>query len=83
MSSDCVDQSGAQYNQPGMDTPQTAPPPVVQPPPSNAPVDPVVRKQQEINAVRSEKPPPNATSDQLKQWQQNQDQRVQQILNGP
>jgi len=76
-----LDKTGAQYNQQGVDTPNTSPPPVVAPSTTTAPTDPMLQKQQEINAIRSEKPPPNATSDQLKQWQQNQDQKVQQILN--
>lgn len=74
--------TGPEYNQHTIDTPGPAAPPVVQPQPSNGPVDPAIKKQQEINAIQSEKPPPNATQDQLKQWQQDKQTRIQQILNG-
>jgi hypothetical protein len=77
-----LQQTGPEYNQHVIDTPQTVVPPVVQPQPSSAPVDPVIRQQQEINAIRAEKPPPNATQDQLNQWQQNQQKQIQDILSG-
>lgn len=49
----------------------------------NPQIDKVRQQQQEINAIRAEKPPPNATQEQLNQWQKNQDQRVNAILNPP
>jgi hypothetical protein len=48
---------------------------------SNPQVDRVIQQQQQINAIRSEKPPPNATQEQLNQWQQNQQRRIQDITN--
>ncbi len=45
--------------------------------------DRVIQQQREINAINSQKPPPNATQDQLNQWQQNQQQGIQNIVNPP
>jgi len=46
-------------------------------------LDKTIQQQQQINAIRSEKPPANATQDQLNQWQKDQDQRIKNITNPP
>jgi hypothetical protein len=43
----------------------------------NPEVDRVMDQQRQINAIQSQKPPPNATQEQLNQWQQNQQQQIQ------
>lgn len=65
--------------QPSDATPSSA----VKVPNTSPPTDPVIQQQQQINAIRAEKPPPNATQEQLNQWQRNQQQRIQNITNPP
>ena len=67
--------------QPVIDTPSTTPPPVDATHGAGGPPSDIVRQQQEINAIQAEKPPPDATQQQLDQWQQSKQQRIQQILN--
>jgi hypothetical protein len=49
----------------------------------NPQIDRAVQQQQQINAIRSEKPPPNATQQQLNQWQQDQQKRINDVLHPP
>ena len=49
----------------------------------NPQIDKAVQQQQQINAIRSEKPPPNATQEQLNQWQQDQQKRINDVLHPP
>jgi hypothetical protein len=61
-------------------------PAVATPPQSNtggSAVDQVIQQQRQINAIQSEKPPPNATQEQLNQWQQSQQQRIQNVTKPP
>ena len=75
-----LDEHGATPGtQPGIDTKDTTPPPVTVPN-NNAPVPAYIQQQQEINAIQAEKPPANATQDQLNQWQADKQKRIDAIL---
>jgi hypothetical protein len=67
--------------QPVVDTPATTPPPV-DASGTGSSTDKLIVQQREINAIQAEKPPANASSDQLKTWDQDKQQRIQKVLNG-
>jgi len=71
---------------PSVSTGTSISPIVATPPQSNtgaSAVDQVIQQQRQMDAIQSEKPPPNATQKQLSQWQQNQQQRIQNVMRPP